>query len=275
MALHLDRLTVLSMTERPLVGGTTLISELTRQVRVTGLPVDAASDYQVLQAALDELNSLVIGSSAAGHESLILVERRPQILPNHPDVVDITLRYELKGLTLDSIPVGSFIMEGSASLNQVTTQRDRAGTPLTVSYTYPADYELDKELRGKTVDQVGDVQVGLPQETIRLAGRLVVEHGDLGARERVGLVNDELWRDSEAGTWLVANADYTPYHMADVVGPDRVYEYRFWLQRNELGWDPDKWYRDPRSGRMPVGALIETVQWYAPTNFDILFPVVG
>ena len=162
MALHIDRLTILSMTERPLLGGVgqaTFVTELIREVRVTGLAVDAQSDYRVLQDSLDELDSLVIGSQPAGHEGLILVERSPRLLPGHPDVVDINLRYEIRGATLDSIPLGDFILEGSASLNQVTTQRDRAGNPLNVSYTYPGNYDLDVSLRGKTIEQVGDVQV--------------------------------------------------------------------------------------------------------------------
>lgn len=275
MALHIDRLTVLSMTERPLLGGSgaTFVTELVREVRVTGLSVDAQSDYQVLQASLDELSSLAIGSPAAGHEGLILVERIPRLLPGHSDVVDISLRYEIKGATLDSVVLGDFILEGSASLNQVTTQRDRAGNPLNVSYTYPGDYKLDKDLRNETLEQVGDVQVGLPQESIRLAGRLLTNAAHLEARDRVGKVNSEDWHDSGPGTWLVVNCDYSPYNLG--AQPGRVYEFRFWVQRNEFGWDPDKWYRDPRSGRMPVGVNITTVTWYDTADFAGLFPIAN
>ena len=86
---YIDRITTLSMTERPLDGTSTMITELIREAGIVGL---TDTDYHVLQEALNSLG-LVIGSSAAQHENVILVERRPRLLPGHPDVVDVTLRY--------------------------------------------------------------------------------------------------------------------------------------------------------------------------------------
>ncbi len=265
---HLDRITTLSMVERPLTGGGTMSTELIREARVTGL---TDTDYYVLQQALDSIG-LIIGTSAGGHESLILVERRPRLLSGHPDVVDVILRYEQRGLTLDSVPEGVFVMEGGAGLNQITTQRDRAGDPLTVNYTYPADYALDEGLRGKTVDQVGDVQVGMPAATLRLAGRLIAQQGDDETAPRVGKINNEPFRGRPEGTWLCSNGEFSPYYYG-AAGGQSVFEFRFSLEHNEFGWDPDKWYRDPRSGRMPVGAAITEVVWYDPAPFDVLFPI--
>ena len=293
--LHIDRVTTLEMTERPgdATGGQ--IVELVREARITGIQDPAGpgtnphTDYQVLQTALDDLN-LALGSSAAGHDNLILVERTPRLVPGQLDIVDVHLRYEQRGRTLDSIQTGEFILEGSTGLKQVTSQRDRNGNDLNVSYTYPmqvgppapkdpcvAGYPLDRSLEGCTISQVGEIGVGMPQHTIQLIGRLQAQDPDFESSFRVGHINSDPWRNGDSGTWLCVSAEFN-LHVLSQVSNQRIYEFRFTLQFDSLGHDPDVWYRDPRTGRMPIGLVegigIYEVPWYDSIDFDVWFPVI-
>lgn len=300
---HVDRLTTLELQEAPRgASDLTIIVDLIRVARVVDIDItiindDSGRGYFVLQKALDVLDTrnLVIGSTAALHADLVLVDRIARLVPGENDKVDVELRYEHRGRTLDSVPPGTFIQEGATGLRQIVTHVDRNGKDLRIKYVYPAlesdPKSFDPNLTGLK-QTLASASVFIPNETIVLTGRVNTEDPNSEVWNRIGMINNDVYHQSLPGTWLCSAADYAPYSSFPGANAS-VWEFRYQLQRNPHGWNPDVWFQDPRQKGVPDGIVHApgpgphvppgvgpedvighyVVDWYGDINFTNSFPL--
>jgi hypothetical protein len=121
---------------------------ITRVCIVTGVnPIGALSDPQ-LKAAAESVVISVIGDRGSACTTITA----PTFLQRFDEEIIgsdcVKVRVTYKGYP---IPVYEF----DSSLNMVESNLDASGNPVTVQYTYPTKYPLDKKLQGITVTQGG------------------------------------------------------------------------------------------------------------------------
>lgn len=240
------------------------VVRLVMQARVTGL---SDTDQEVLTTALATSGVPAAGATLSGYDNLILVERNPRLVDGDPTTVDIDLIYETyanDGQNLSSPPAGVAIGEARVNVSQVRTNLDQTGTAITVEHRYPG---TDPNWPGQRKEQGGEIDVYVPQRTMRVQGRRTVPSPWLLAGAIVGKVNNAAWAGGEARSWMCTGMYWELFDR----GTNR-YTVNFEFQHNPDTWDPTAVYIDEKTQKPPVnlvvGEGIKTIQWHGAVNFE-------
>lgn len=154
------------------------------------------------------------------------------------------------------------IFTGGTALEQVTTQVDRLGDDIEVTYN------------GDT--QVGEVSVLAPKST--LTAEIPIETNVPGnvSQAMAGTINDAAWAGGDAETWLCTSATF---EAEDLATTPQVWRFTFEFEYNRDGWQPLAYYIDKESGRAPSGLVDgtgkKTVTWYTLQDFTTYLPGTG
>ena len=245
------------------------IESLRRLARIAGL---TSTDWSVLTEALADLGLAAGSSLSSSYPNLILIGRSAELVDGANNVVDVTLDYEYEHSRVQ--------WSASVSLETATTTldapvndpNDRSPQPVTVEYTFPADYEHDESFQLKTDKQRGEFEVDIPVSN-QTAKFVIQEHnpGNL-LQSWVGFVNSEKWAGGPARTWKCVDGRASEFDTS--VSPFK-YEIELEFSFNPNGWDPSAAYRDPYTGEIPPDAdsfpdAIKTVKWPPSRRFQDL-----
>ncbi len=300
MAVTLDRIDLVSAVERHGV-----VISLTRKALITGL-VRRTSD--ALFEALDRLGiqegstyiaegrATIAGPAGLG---LVLVERRPTILPEDNTKAEVELLYEqffheFQPLNEPPTPgsrIPIFIeIDVEAGLQQIQTMFDEplvnpdATNQITVEHTFPdgsvPGEDPDPQFPGKTVKQGGLITVFVPQKTIRLRGLFTTaktESISILEDALLGKVNSKPWidlgdsgRDSDEGKWLCTTANHRVYDISN--HPKIRVKYDLAFQFNEATWNPEIIFIDERTGKPPPDLVrdvgFKRIDYLPSTDFN-------
>lgn len=161
--------------------------------------------------------------------------------------VRVTLHYQHSPMNVVQVRAGS-------SLSQIMTNKDRAGNPITLEYTYPDDYKHDDDLKGKTVTQGGTVTLLKPE---RVREYLIRETNDpdVVSESYEGRVNGVEFLGGAVGTWLCSSITGTNDN-SNQSTPSWVNTYMF--QYREDGWNPEAAFSDKNTGDPPPDLVADT-----------------
>lgn len=245
------------------VVGPTIESMLTEE---NGEIVGATSVYHVtdvtgspiLETALDTSGVPQPGDSLnASHTDVKVKSRQAQIVGipssgNYTVRVDVT--YELDRPEAEV----TFSLRGGASVNQIETEKDRAGNPIELTYD------------GKTVRATvnvtsveGTFQVELVEKTNDPDG-LIAQY--------VNHTNSAAFRGKPRGTWLCTHAEYEPRDLSNT--QDREYRFSYEFSYREEEWKYTVAYKG-EDGYIPAdvveGQGIKTITWHPERDFAAKF----
>ena len=275
-----DTLTTLEMHEQNGV-----IWTLRRELLVHAITdSDGASlsDFRVLKEALDACTAEGFGpktSPEATYGDLILVERIPSLVGGQQAKVRVELVYEQAGSSLDSLPLETYLFSGSSSLAQSSTDVDRLGNRIFVSYDHPAGNRRDESqnLVGWREFQADRIQVDAPNDLMVITGRIAMtQTGPMDEAQQIrGHVNAAIWRGGAPGTWLCTSVEYELYHLLSIAPPRPIWTFTWTFQFDPAGWQPWVFFRDPATGKLPSnlvpGQGFYQVDWF-PTHTFHRFP---
>ena len=149
----------------------------------------------------------------------------------------------------------SITWRGGTALQQITTELDINGLPITVTHN--------------GVSQGGEINVLEAQST--LIGDPVVETNSPGviSQSWAGRVASNAWEGGQPGEWLCESVTFEP---VDLTSDPNRYRLTFTMRRKAGGWQPSAVYVDPETDRPPPdlveGQSIKTVEWYPSKDFD-------
>lgn len=231
-------------------------------------------------------NSAVAPSYATlSGTNLRVVRRRATVVGK--GIVDVEVEYGAKKNTAtaedepaaidpaDPTPTTSpdewWVWSGSSTLNseQVTQV---SGTPLTVSYTYPATYALDPELQGKTVSQGVSVSILRAAGEMRATGEITLTANtpELLSGNFKGFINSAIWKGCAIGTVMCTGCDYETVDYAA-----KRYRFTWSFQYKETGHQPEIVFIDPNTGLPPPDLVTntgrKTLAWYPTVDFNALW----
>jgi hypothetical protein len=244
------------------------IVSLTRSVHVQIPPGDRLVDtWAVVEQALLQSSVPQYGSSPVEYPTLVLVKRTAKLIPGTTNQVEIMLEYGNRlGAGID------FVIEGTSSLSQVTTQLDIYGDPIALEHTYPSD-DPDPNYADKTYEQGGVVQILDTATTLSAKGVLGIADPPSFIGNWVKHVNSTYWYGGEIGEWLITNIDFKPINVTDEFDP--FYQFTFQFSYRRGGWQPDAVFTDQRTGKPPSGLVdgtgYKTVEIYPYRNYNELF----
>lgn len=160
-------------------------------------------------------------------------------------------------------PVAGIVRVGS-TVQQTTTQKDRTGSAITVTHTFP---DTDEEFGGKTIPQGVDVDISVPNLVLSETRNEARTPADT-ARAYVGTVNQFAIWGGAARTYLCTRID------GQTSDGGKSFEVAYEFQYNPATWDATVVFRDPRTQR-PVdnptqGQGLKTVRIYPEANFGAL-----
>lgn len=236
------------------------------------------TDYEKVFEALTATGIPVEGDSIisvhAGASNLRAVRREAAIMESGH--VEVLVHYETFG---ERRRVSDF--ETSATLQQISTEKDRFGNPLSVSHTYPDDdpqYGLETDFNPSTDTpkafiEGGSISVQQPVTTSNIELILGADFPLHFQRFWMGAVNSRSWAGEPAFTWLVTNFAYRHH---DISKSPVEYVFNIEVTHNPQGWTPTIIAIDPRTGRPPDGVVagvgLVNVAFYRELSFQGLFP---
>ncbi len=264
---HIDRIDNLNCKERFGV-----ISYLERLVHLSG--IDSQVDFSILMEALNDAGVPAYGSTLdntnTGGESLVLTERQPVVIDK--DKVDVKLIYEHllnEGQNMNVPPAGVLTGEVRANIQQITTNLDRTGNPVTVSHTFAVDDPDAGDYAGQTITQAGEFQVYVPQKTISLQGIKTTAYPWLIAEGLVGHINQYVWSRGAPHSWMCTAVCWK---LCDSRAGANRYFFTIEFQHNGDTWNPFVVFINPKTGKPPVGLVANVGYKYVrklpETNFD-------
>ena len=245
------------------------IVSLTRSVLVQIPYADhTVHTWAVVEQALLQPTVPQYGSSPTEYPTLVLVKRNAKLVPGTHNQVEIILEYG------NRLSAGiDFVIEGTSSLSQVTTQLDIYGDPIALEHTYPAD-DPDPNYASKTFEQGGIVQVLDTVTTLSAKGVLGIADPPSFIGSWIKTLNGTYWYGGEVGEWLITNIDFKPINVTDANDP--FYQFTFQFSYKRGGWNPDAVFTDARTGKPPSGLVegtgYKTVDSYLYSNYNKLFP---
>ena len=263
MAVIADRgITTTNMVEQEGV-----IISLTREYLVTGL-TNTYGDPRTLQEALNEAGVPQLGASAPGNTNLKVWSRDVRPETDSPTKAVIIVQYK----TVADY-ANSFIFSIGSSIQQTQTDVDRLGNRISLSYTYPGDYEPNPDLAGKTFTTAINESVTVPHMTLTATGSLYVDYPNQIALEWLNTVNSTYWAGAPAGYWLCTNCAARGRDIG--FGRPHLWEFDWTFEYKPDSWNVVAKIRDPQTGNVPDdvidGVGVKTVDWYRTKNFNVLF----
>lgn len=233
------------------------IKSLTRKAQISGLSSTAAD---ALVAEMRAATGLPAANSTftIGTSTLALKTRDFKVSGDRQKA-ECQLEYELSqtadGGQGDGTPSA---FEGGTSLQQVTTQKYRNGTAVTVTYgsdTVPVELQYLE-----------------PQNTLKASITITTSTPGSIADAWGGKLNSATWNGSAAGTWMCMNATFKIRSWED-----STWDFSFDFQQNKNGWAPQGVYIDPKTNQPPsdwlsAGAYVNDTGRYDSLDFATLFP---
>lgn len=236
---------------------------VSRRIRLKNLP---GTDWRILKAALAHLDSenILPGASLPGEPGLILLRRRPQLVPGSK-TIDVTCEYERQ----DTTP----IWEGDSGVEQVPDRTDANGNPIELVYKYPKDYEWDKTLREKEV-KVGAEFTSTKSISEAIGSFIIMTSTpEVFGDQIINKLNAGAWRGKPARTWKVTRVSWVPFNISTL---PYQYRIRVHLAHDPDGYDPTVAFVDPNTNEHPpdlldhVGAM-QTIAKLDTINFSFWF----
>ena len=284
-----------------------VIVELRTQMMVEGLE---ARDPNALWQALNNINVPIQNDPPPKFDGddkfphLVLTERIPALVESSPTKARIDLVYTGVGGEGQKLQRGGTIGSGSATLEQITTERfddverDESGnvtgstdTQITVEHTFSdgtagfADdvgtIPEDKHGRqGKKIIQTGEISVLSPTFTLNIGGLINTETPISFSQQWIGKVNFFAWGPYGPREWLIMSAGFELHGEASLDASRELktwYRFNFTFGRKQGGWDPSVVFIDSKEGGKPPRGLLpdkgfKTIEWYDAVNFNDLFP---
>lgn len=232
-------------------------SETGTQALRTAIVINVVGDTvnQQLEDAVDELPNL--GAPHPDWYGYHLQQRNPTFIRN--GVVRVRLVYGTSSKHSGSPPPStSNFIEIGANLSQEETSRDADGDVVTLSYTYPEDYELEEKWQGQTHTVTASMPYMVPETTLRISKRLnsytIIKNQ---AKTYVGTTNTAGWAmdpGAVAGSWLCTSVQ----GVSNDGGQTYTVTYEFQYRRGEAKdtggyrhWEVRAVFYDEKSGRIP------------------------
>lgn len=262
MPVILDRIDTLNMVEQEGV-----VVALTREAFVYGLD-NTYEDSYTLQEALNQAGVPQLGHSPTGNANLKVWSREVRMEPGCTTKASVIIQYK----TVADY-ANSFIFSGGSSIQQKQTDVDRLGNRISLSYTYPGDYEPNPDLAGTTFSTAINESVTVPHLTMTATGSLYVDYPNQIALEWINTVNSTYWAGAPPYYWLCTACNFRGRDIG--FGRAHLWEFDWTFEYN-----PDSWYvvakiRDPQTGNIPDdvidGVGVKTVDWYRYKNFNSIF----
>lgn len=208
------------------------------------------------------------GSWPNGFPHLRLVKKNVVPVEGSPDKARVTCEYVRLGF--DDI---NFIFTCDGSLTSVQSEKDGAGNPLVLTYTWPED-DPDPEYAGVTQTQGGEISVQLPSRVLRAKGVIAVDYPIAVQQLWLGAVNAFPWAGGDAGTWICANCSAVPHQLTGVPG-ENLWSFTFEWQHQSTGWQPVAYFVDERNGKpapnLVPGESVVQVAWYPTLDYAYYF----
>lgn len=246
-----------------LAGENGTVTNLSRGYLVEGIETAG------IQALNDAYNAVpLFGSWPNGYPHLRLVKKSAAPVDGSPDKARVVCDYVRLGF--DDI---NFIFTCDGSLTSVQSEKDGAGNPIVLTYTWPED-DPDDDYAGVTQVQGGEVSVQLPSRVLRAKGLIAVDYPIAVQQLWLGAVNAFPWAGGDAGTWLCANCSATPHQLTGVPG-ENLWSFTFEFQHSMTGWQPTAYFVDERNGKpapnLVPGESIAQVDWYPQIDYSYYF----
>lgn len=242
---------VVSMTRRFIVNNLT----------PTGIPTP---DRQAFQASGVPQH----GDSAPGNTNLKVRQREFSVIPGTPSAGYVDVQYATVADWANS-----FTFSGGGSIQQKQTDTDRLGNRISLSYTYPADYEPNPELAGTTFTTSINESVTVPHLTMTATGSLYVDYPNEIALEWMNKVNSTFWAGAPPYYWLCTACNFVGRDTG--LGRSHLWQFDWTFEYNPLSWAVVAKITDPITGRVPddvvYGVGVKEVDWYVTKDFNILF----
>lgn len=151
------------------------------------------------------------------------------------------------------------MVSGGTRSVSIETQKDRDGNPITVSH-------LEEQ-------QGGAVMVTLSQSYVVYESIEETNIPGVLAEQYNNKVNEETWNGGEPGTWRCDDVSFDP---VSLTSDPAVFKMRWVFLRDNEGWQPTVFFRDPATGKPPVnpveGEAIKDIEYYQYASFAAKFP---
>jgi hypothetical protein len=257
ITVHWDTIREMDMVERD-----GAVISLTRGVIVEGL---TEANYKNMFQALNNAGLPIANTSLdTSYPDLRLVGRRVQPLPDSPDKGEVILEYAHLGVSEDN----NFILHGSGTMQQTTTQVDMYGNAVAVGHEYAEDDPIVENLPANPHVIGVEAPVLQAESTMWATGVIPVNYPFLIQARYQGCVNAYYWAGGPAGTWLCTQVSWDPHNLHSL---PRQWKFRFEWQFRKEGWQPTAVYCDPRTGRPPDGLVpgygAVQFEWYPTVDF--------
>lgn len=236
---------------------------LIREYHVSGL---TSEDWRILAEALTAAGVPAYGDFAVGFTEMIAISRNARLVPGTKDHVVVEVIYE----RIEPQQYNG-LFRGSTSLQQIQTQVDRFGTPITVAHFYDGDpvFGTGWQYQG------ANVSVLAPRTTLRLPIILFTDWPHALADIWRGRMNSTWWAGAPPLTWLVSNVTFQPQNVTLFSVSKWNFEFEF--MHDPTGHDPQVAFQDQRTGRPPTnivdGVGLVTAEWYPELDYNYLFPL--
>lgn len=119
---------------------------------------------------------------------------------------------------------------------------------IVVGHQFP---ETDRQFRGQTKYQTGEITVMQPNDNFKLHGQVFIRNPRDIKRRLLGAINSVPWMDGNAYEWMCTEVTWEPLYVS--------WQWRmsFEFQHNEDTWLPTAIFHDQRDGGKPPAGLLE------------------
>lgn len=258
------------------------VVSLTRRGRIRGLTSPGAKSYvdQILSSgAVPGSGSSIVANGS----TLRLVKRTPVIDDDSGlGTALVDLLYERQESSTSEGGGGGTTqtptLEGGTSLKRVQTNRNRDGTPLSISYQWPAgtkgvmaDGVTPRD--GAVETQGGKISVLVPMTTVSGSFTIATDDPGLIVQAYGGHVNAVTWQGGAPRTWMCTDSRFKL--VDDSVSPP-IYRLSFAFEYDELTHDDDTTLAfidvdtrrpPPDVDTSPNGGL-KVIQYYPEKDFN-------
>jgi len=240
--------------------------ELTRIATVTGLTGSAHA--MIIDAVENTEGMPSIGDAHPARDYAKLRTIEVESVSN--DAVTLRLIYRDSDIgVFPTTPNAEAVIEVGASVSQLETNKDYTGALMSTTYTYPASYKHNAEMRSQTVNQGAMVSRLIPQRVYRASKRETTTAYAIESLNDLyqGKVNSGVWRGYSARTWLCMGISGS----SDDGGT--TYNVTYDFQYRPDTWDESVFFIDPYDGKPPQdisGDAQKTYQIYSTANFNNL-----
>jgi len=231
-----------------------LITEATMVIVQDGVTGSTIGD--VLVNALNHVDVPQPGAALAlGVPNVRVESRTPKVVGQDGSTytVRIDVAYRLQRPSSEA----QYSLRGGATLNQITTQTDRDGNPITLGYD------------GDTVR----AEVTVPVVANHFSREIIeaTDDPDDLIAEWINHVNENIWHGGDPGEWLCSHIEY---ELIDRLASPKRYRFVYEFERNPDGHLYTVVWKDSE-GNIPIdvveGEGIKDIPWHPERKFSDKF----